>query len=226
MPFDPAPVSLLPLREERGSLAVEWTSSAPPGSWHQVYVGRRLAWYGRGTRAVVPLPDAKARVDVGAVPEAEASRDFSASLPPARSEAVRLSWTGGRYMAPDLAGYRVYGEPSPGAGVDYARPLADLPAYSGSPTDGWGMGGYGSGGWGSVASSYSWTGPPLPSGAWTFAVRPHDAAGNEGEPRTATVVVHAPPPPPPVDPARGVRMWYDYDPATRVATLRWLPVEE
>lgn len=226
MPFDPSPISLLPLREDSGMLVIEWESTAPAGTAYQVYVGRRLAWYGTRTRADVPAPLAKARVDVGAVAPSEAAADLSAGLPAAYSESASLSWLGGRYLADDLQGFRVYSEPSPGAGVDYSGPVADLAAYVGDVyTDGWGMGGWGSGGWGSVASRYSWTSGPLGYGTWAFAVRPYDDAGNEGPPMTTIVAIAAPPPPPPIDPARGVRMWYEYDPTTRVATLRWLPVD-
>lgn len=229
MPFDPLPISLYPLREEGGVLVVEWASTAPAESWYQVYVDGSLAWWGPSTVAEIPTPQAAARIDVGAVGAGEAEVDFSASIisasPP---DSASLSWLGGRYLAPDLAGFRVYGEPSPGAGVDYSTPVADLSAYVGGVhTDGWGMGGWGSGGWGSIASRYGWTSRPLASGTWTFAVRPYDDAGNEGPPMTTTVAVVAPPPPPPINPAVGnARMWYTYDPVTRVATLHWLPVIE
>lgn len=226
MAFDPSPVSLLPLREDGGMLVVEWATTAPAGTWYQVYVGRRLAWAGQRTRVEVPPPLAKARIDVGAVLASEASEDLSAGLPAAHSESASLSWLGGRYLAEDLQGFRVYGESSPGSGIDYASPLADLAAYVGEDyTDGWGMGGWGSGGWGAAASRYSWTSEPLGYGTWAFAVRPYDDAGNEGAPMTTSVAIAAPPPPPPIDPARGVRMWYEYDPITRIAILHWLPVD-
>ncbi|WP_165251180.1 hypothetical protein [Paludisphaera soli] len=231
MPFDPSPVALLPPYESGGNLVIRWTSTAPAGTWHQVYVDRRLARWTRDTRVEVPAPTSKVRIDVGAVLPSEKSDDLSGSLAGSPDDRAVLNWFGGTYLDPsgadDVAGFRVYGEPSPGAGIDYGTPIGDLVAYpSGVPTDGWGRGRWGRGGWGRSSASYAWSSRPLSSGTWAFAVRSYDAAGNEGPPLTTSVAIAAPPPPPPIEPSRRSRMWYDYDPDTGIATLRWLAVVE
>ena len=113
---------------------------------------------------------------------------------PRPTQHVQLTWQSGTYKGINLAGYRVYGEPTAGGGIDYTCPLADLTAYpAGILTDGFGLGGFGSGGWGQAASTISWTSDPLAGGSWQFAVVPYDEAGNEGAPQTAIVSISAPP---------------------------------
>ena len=103
---------------------------------------------------------------------------FGSTLPAAPARAVTLQWLGGTYEAADLAGFHIYGEPSPGSGIDFTTILATIPAYSaGIITDGFGYGGYGQGGYGAAAGSYSWTSAPLSSGTWHWAVKPFDTAG-------------------------------------------------
>ena len=93
-----------------------------------------------------------------------------------------------------MAGFRLYGEPTPSAGIDFTSPLSDLTAYpAGMFTDGFGLGGFGAGGLGQAASAYSWTSDPLAAGSWQLAVVPYDEAGNEGPTQPVTAAISAPP---------------------------------
>ena len=228
MPFDQSSiVEVLPPYWDGSTLQLSWRSTAPAGTTFQVYVGRRLAWYGTARWVALTMPDSRVRVDVGAVGPGEATVDFSASLPPAPDDRVTLEWLGGSYLDPtggdDVRGFRVYGSRRAGWGVDLTEPLAEIAAYpGGTPIDGYGLGGFGQGGFGRSASTYRWTSPALGSGAWTFAVTSFDAAGNEGEPSIMTASIAAPPRPPAAS-ADGSRLRCDYDPATRQATLSWNP---
>jgi hypothetical protein len=173
------------------------------------------------------MPVTRGRIDIGAVEPHEATTDFSASLPGAANLRARLSWLGGSYLDPsgkdDVAGFKVFGEPSPGAGIDYSQPLATIPAYpAGILCDGFGLGGFGQGGFGRAASTCGWTSPALGSGVWSFAVVSFDAAGNLGVPSLSSVPIVAPPrPPTPFE--DGSRLRATYDPATRAVTLQWQP---
>jgi hypothetical protein len=211
--------------QRAGSLFVSWRSSAPAGTWFQIYVGRKLAWWGTTWEAEFPLPPGdRTRIDIGAVGDGEAQTDFSASLPGAPSSRALLTWSGGSYLDGGKApqGFRIYGESAPGGGIDYARPLGFVAAYEGGQIqDGFGDGGFGDGGFGYSASYYRWTSGELRSGTWGFAVMPVDAAGNEGAPSTAYVPITAAP----MAPARGgdgKRLRYTYSSATKRATLNWL----
>lgn len=193
-------------------LRLSWRSTAPDGSSHQVYVGRDLAWSGAATTAEVPIPSDSARVTVGAVGPGEESADFSASLPPVPASRARLSWTGGTADGTDLAGFRIYGEPSPGGGVDYDSPLADVQAAAA--------------GFAEVDAStttYTWTSPPYKTGEWTFAVVPYDAVGNAGTPTTTTVGLTAPPAEVPL--VDGRRLTRFYDQSTHSLTIGWAASE-
>jgi hypothetical protein len=132
-----------------------------------------------------------------------------------------LSWQGGTFQAPDIVGFHVYGERSPGGGIDYSTILATIPAYTaGVITDGFGYGGFGQGSFGLSSGAYSWTSPPLSGGVWNWAVKPFDAAGNEGSAQTAAVTINAPPSAP--APFAGqTRLVYSYNPATKSVTLNW-----
>lgn len=207
------------------ALLLEWVSTAPDGTVFQVYVDRALAWHGTARWVTLPMPSTRARVDVGAVGPGEETTDFSSSLPAAPALRARLSWLGGSYLDAtgndDVAGFRIFGEPAPGAGVDYAKPIDQIAAYPGGLiADGFGLGGFGQGGLGRSASSYAWTSPALGSGTWTFAVASFDAAGNLGVPSLTSVPISAPPRPPAAYPD-GTRLRLSYDPATRKATLTW-----
>jgi hypothetical protein len=228
MPFDQSTITeVRPPAWDGSTLHIEWSSTSPPGTTFQVYVGRVLAWYGTSRWVAITMPPSRVRIDVGAVAPGEAARDFSALLPPAPSDRVELDWLGGTFLDPtggdDVQGFRVYGSPLPGAGVDYSSPLAEIQAYpSGVITDGYGLGGFGQGGFGRAASSYRWTSPSLARGRWTFAVAPFDAAGNEAAPSTKSALIQSPPGAPGAGPD-GSRLSLSYDPATRRATLAWRP---
>jgi hypothetical protein len=209
------------------SLHLEWTSSAPPGTIFQVYLGGRLAWHGTSRWVALPMPPRRVRIDIGSVGPGEGTVDFSSQLPAAPADRALLSWLGGTYLDPtgrdDLAGFRIYGERVPGGGVDFSKPLAELPAYPGGiQTDGFGLGGFGQGGFGRSASAYRWSSPPLGLGTWTFAVVPVLGSGAEGAPALRTVTITAPPRPPAAFPD-GTRLRLVYDPDTQVATLSWQP---
>jgi hypothetical protein len=207
------------------SLHLEWTSTAPSGTVYQVYAGRSLVWNGTSTWVAIPMPASPVRIDIGAVGPGEAATDFSTALPGAPQDRAQLSWLGGSYLDPtgndDVAGFLVYGEVSPGSGIDYQNPLAEINAYPGRIlTDGFGLGGYGQGGFGRAASSYSWTSPALQTGNWSFAVASVDAAGNQGNAAITSTRILASPRPPAAFPD-GSRLLYTYNPDTRTATLFW-----
>ena len=229
MPFDPATVANLIATPDRDSRQVllSWDyagSNDPP--LFQVYQDGKLARRGSfGRRCAMPWPAGPARYDVGEVLPGEEDTDFSALIgsAPVGPRRVQLRWWGGNYLDPDdddVAGFRIYGEPSPGAGIDWDNPLADVAAYPAGVDDGYGEGPYGLA-YGSDASEYAWASPPLGGGTWAFAIRAYDKAGNEVNAASISVTIAAPPRPPAPDP-RGRRLTYTYDPGTRVATLHWL----
>ena len=209
------------------AIHLEWTSTSPAGTVFQVYVDRGLAWHGTSRWVDLPMPTSRARIDVGTVDPSEATADFSGSLAPAPANRALLSWLGGTYQDPDggddILGFRVYGEPTPGGGIDRVSPRTDIVAYPGGlVNDGFGLGGFGQGSFGRAASTYSWTSPALGAGTWSFAIVPYDHAGNEGTPTTASVTISAPPAAPPPD-GEGDRLTYSYDATSRQVTLAWLP---
>lgn len=221
--FDQTTISGLALDRSGADLVVSWASSAPPGTTFQVYLGGRLSWWGTASAARFPWPASAARIDVGAVADGEGPTDFSGALPAASSDRGRLSWLGGSFLGA-VAGYRVFGPLGPGLAVSYTRPIADVAAYHGAVTDGYDLGGYDLGGYGQAASSYSWTSEPLAPGVWTFAVVPHDAAGNLcGAPVTATVTIAGPPRPPAAAGSNGRRPSVSYSASSGVATISWSP---
>ncbi len=195
MPFSQSTMTeVLPPQVRGSQVYLSWTSSSSTGTWFQVYVNRRLAWSGQRRWTWIPIPSGPVRIDIGTVDSGEEQTSFVALLPSAPARRVQLSWQSGTYKGTDLAGYRVYGEPSPGIGIDFTSPLSDLTAYpAGILTDGFGLGGFGDGGWGQAASTLSWISDPLAGGSWQFAVVPYDEAGNEGTARTVTVTIGSPP---------------------------------
>ncbi len=204
-------------------LLLSWTSSAAAGTVYQVYVDGRLSYAGLGTRCAVPLPPAVAHIDIGTVGPGERQVNFASSLPPRYQRHANLSWLGGTYLSANLAGFNIYGESSPGAGINFSAAVAQVPAYTaGIVTDGFGSGGFGQGGFGQAAGWYSWSSPPLTGGTWHWAVQPFDAAGNEGPAQTIAVTIQAPPGPPAPFP-NGQRLEYVYHSSTRQAVLSWNP---
>jgi hypothetical protein len=175
-------------------LYLSWTSDAPPGLVFQVYENDQLVWHGSSTYCTLPLPQFLARFDIGTVGSSEATANFASLLPPAPLIQAKLSWLGGTFEGTDIAGFHVYGEESPGAGIDYTKILATIPAYTaGVITDGYGYGSFGQGGFGEAPGSYSWTSGRLLSGRWHFAVVPFDSSGNEGTGATTAVAIVGPP---------------------------------
>lgn len=231
MAFDQSAITGADATYDRSQLHVSWTSTAPAGTWYQVYVGRKLLWYGQATNASVPAPSHRTQVDVGAVDATERAVDFAASLPAPPVDRVTLAWQGGAFQDSSIAGFRVYadgfgmggfGEGGYGAG----DPLGVVLAYTpGVYTDGFGSGGFGDGGFGSAAGDYSWTSGSLANGDWAFAIVPFDASGNEGDPAYASATISAPPAPPAAN-ASGKRLTYSYNATTHVATLNWLASPE
>jgi hypothetical protein len=225
--FDQATITeVKPPVWDGSALHLAWTSTAPPGTVFQVYVRGALWWQGSSRQVAIPMPASRVRIDIGAVGPGEETTDFSAGLPTAPADRARLCRLGGTYLDPtgqdDVAGFWIYGETTPGGGINYAAALAEIGAYPGGiRTDAYGLGGYGQGGFGRAASSYQWTSPPLGSGTWSFAIVSCDAAGNAGVPAVTSATITAPPRPPAPDPD-GARLRYTYDPAARAATLSWL----
>jgi hypothetical protein len=227
MPFDQSSITdIKPPVWDGSALHLEWSSTAKEGTYFQVYVARVLSWYGTSRWVAIPMPTSQVRIDIGAVGPGEQAADFGDILPSAPADRAWLSWLGGSYLDPtgndDVSGFRVFGEPGPGAGIDFTTALAEIPAYPGGIlTDGFGLGGFGQGGFGRAASSYQWRSRSLRSGTWSFAVVSFDAAGNCGTPAISSTTIVAPPRPPAAFPD-GTRLKASYDPATRIVTLTWL----
>jgi hypothetical protein len=202
-------------------LLLSWTSTASAGTIFQVYLNRRLVWSGVGRKCSIPLPGTVSRIDIGTAGPGESQVNFGSSLPAAPAREVTLQWLGGTYEADDLAGFHIYGEPTPGGGIDFTTILATIPAYTaGIITDGFGYGGYGQGGYGAAAGSYSWTSAPLSTGTWHWAVKPFDNAGNEGSARVTAVAITAPPLPPALF-SDMTRLHYVYTDTTNQTELSW-----
>jgi hypothetical protein len=233
MAFSQAGISGINVQADGPELLIRWTAGAPQGTVFQVYVDRRLNWYGTSRQCHVPIPaGASGRnvwIDVARVGTAEAPNDFSSSLAsiPFGGGRVELRWPGGTYLDPSgagaIGGYRIYLSPSPGTPVNLSNPIDEVPAYtSGRVTDGFGLGGFGLGGFGRSATPYKWSTVGLPGGVWQFAVVPFDLAGdNRGPGQTVQVTVTAAPRPPAM-PLAGRRLTCTYSgPATRQVVLQW-----
>ncbi len=214
---------------------VAWSATVPAGTTFQVYVNRRLAWYGVSRRCHVPIPAGvlgfNIWVEVGTVGPDEPTLDYSTSLvaPGGRSERAQLTWSGGTYLDPtgqdDIRGFQIYQSPAPGMPVDMTTVVDSLPAYPGGwINDGFGKGGFGNGGFGRAATLYQWQSGPLASGTWQFAVVPFDRSGNaRGAGPPASVIISAAPRPPAPD-AGGQRLTSAYaGPSNPQLTLNWLP---
>jgi hypothetical protein len=217
-------------------VSLSWTTSSPTGTWFQIYVNRVLAWWGTSTSARIAIPSVGPdRVDIGTVGAGEEQIDFSSSLPGVAHRRAKLSWLGGSFEAPDIAGFRVFGsDGASGFGrgrfgrghfgdVDLSNVLADIAAFPGGIfTGGFGRGPFGRGLFGvSAGGTYTWTSEPLTRGPWTFAVIPYDSAGNLGAPDTTGIVIVCPPLPPAID-VFNRRLEYTYNPSNFEATLTWL----
>ena len=213
MPFDQGTITAVnpPLRKG-GEVFLSWTSSAPTGTPFQIYVNHALAWSGQRLWAWVPVPAGPVRIDLGAVGVGEETIDFTRVtgfgaggfgsgtygavdlVPSGPNRRALLTWSGGSYLGASLAGFHVYGEATPGGGINYAAALATITAYpAGIDTSGFGMGAFGSGGFGAVAGTYTWQSDPLPAGTWHFGIKPFDTAGNEGTAATVAATIASPP---------------------------------
>jgi len=229
MPFDQSSLTFVSRPQYMQSgVRLSWRSNAPRGTPFQIYADGKLIWHGvsRWVELPLPPPGTNQHFEIGAVDFGEEQADFSATLVSLAPRRAKLSWLGGTYLDAtgndDIIGFRVYGEATPGGGIDYSRRFVEVPAYfNGVITDGWGEGGWGQGGWGKSASSYSWTSGILPAGQWSFAVRPVDSAGNEGTAMVSVLSINAPPLPPPRY-SDGERVHYDWDGLTRQVTLTWM----
>lgn len=250
MPFSQDGISDAKAVRDDAELLVTWSSTQPDGTVYQVYLDGRLVYRGTALFAVLPYPGNAGALplnfDVGWVDPDEEFTDFSAVLPALPYEPRALvRWIGGTWETPTgtpLAGFNVYrsaaagdfvgyGDGGYGDGgysgvntgdVNYTTPVATVSAYAANVvTDGYGDGGYDEGTYGSSSARYEYESEPLPSGVWTFGVRPFDAAGNEGDPLEAAVAITSPPAIVPPN-ASGQRLTYTYDKPTRTATLHWL----
>ncbi len=196
-----------------------WLSVAPPGTWYQLYVDQQLVWAGQSTSALVPVPPGVQRINIGTVGAANAWVSYVASLPAAPDRFAMLTWEGGLFESPSLAGFYVYQSEPPGGSVDYTTPAATIAsAPSGIATGGYGMGDFGGGGFGASSGTFTWTSAALTSGVWTFAVVPFDSFGNSGPTRVVELGIEVPP----LEPAPfsdGSKLHYTY--ASDIITLNW-----
>lgn len=212
-------------------MLLKWTATEP-GLTFQVYINGTLAKTTTDTRCHLPWPTGDIQIDLGSVDADEANVDYAHTtipfgmggfgvlpfglvpmLAPSPSRRADLAWQGGTFLGTsgdgDVAGFRVYGEATPGGGINYTTPLADIPAYIGGiVTDGFGLAGFGVGGFGMASGSYSWISEPLTSGTWAFGVTSYDSAGNESSADTISIPIFAPPEPPAVYPGTMIRLLY------------------
>jgi len=202
-------------------LLLSWASSSPDGTLYQVYLDQELVWSGVSRSCSIQLPSAISRIDIGTVDSADVQSNLQPQLPLAPMRQATLTWLGGTFQGADIAGFHIYGEETPGGGIDYTTLLGTVTAYVGGIiTDGFGYGGFGQGGFGQSAGLYSWTSQPLYGGTWNWGVKPFDRAGNEGSAQTAAVTIAAPPlPPSPF--SNMTRLQYTYSPSTQEVTLTW-----
>jgi len=201
MPFDQsALVGVNPPLFVNGDLLLSWEGTLPAGRIWQIYIDSRLADRTPANNAHIPWPQRPGWFDIGSVLLSEANTSFADSLPARPRTHTTLSWEGGTFLDPadgDVKGFRVYGEATPGGGIDFATPRADIPAYTARVvTDGFGLGGFGLGGFGMSGAKYSWRSGPLASGTWNWAVRAYNSAGIEGATATDSDTITAPPAPP------------------------------
>jgi hypothetical protein len=225
MSFDQTDISDLQVVIRGVELLISWTSSAPAGSWYQVYLAAVHVATTQATAIIVPTPQRPVAVQVGVVGSADRNTDFSSSLPTVSGAegSALLEWLGGHWEADDLAGFNIYASPSAGAAISYTTPVAYVPAFPAGILDGAGMGPAGQGGAGHAAVAYAWESGRLGTGSWSFAVAAVDAAGNvdPSPPTTTQAILAAPRPPAPN--ATGDRLTIAVNPSTRVPTLTWLP---
>lgn len=235
MAFSQSSVDTVRVRVDGDDLLIDWSSTEPEGATFQVYVDRRLSWFGTSRKCHVPIPLSAAGrnvlVDVGTVPAEESTRDFSAEVASLSVGAgvVELSWLGGSYLDPsggdDLLGFRIYRSSRPGDPIELNVPVASVAAYPGGwISDGFGLGGFGEGGFGRSAGRYSWRSDALAPGEWRFRIVPFDRSGTDrGDGQEVLAAVRSAPRPPAAD-SDGKPLTYEYSgPVSRRVTLRWRP---
>ncbi len=181
MGFDQSPITNVFRPVTYGnSVLIRWASNAPVGSVCQVYVNAHLSHYGTLLQAMVPAVQGTMYIDVGVVPAANTTTDYSSSLVWPQNRVI-LNWIGGTYQDPNIAGFHIYQSPNPNDPINYAKFVKDQTAYIGKIiTDGYGLGGYGLGTWGYANAYYSWVSGTLRTGVWSFAIVPYNQAGIEG----------------------------------------------
>jgi hypothetical protein len=221
MPFSEAGITLLPPVPRGAELKISWTSTLPAGTIYQCYIDQVLVYANTNLFTVIPLPGDTIQIDVGSVGPTEKNTNFSDLLPSPPATKAELTWLGGTFMDANISGFFVFASDEPGGAVDFTTPVATIPAYTGTPTDGFGLGGFGDGGFGEAAASYSFESGTLASGVWQFAVAGFDAAGNIGTTTTTSVTINAPPLPPAPN-ASNQRLTFTFNASTEEATLNWL----
>lgn len=204
-----------------GMMFLSWVSTAPNGTWYQIYENRQLFWVGQKTSIWLPIPTGPTHYDIGTVGPDNINVSFADDLPVIPQDKALLTWEGGTFEGQDIAGFHVYSGTIPGGSINYTVKLATITAYpQGVVNDGFGMGGFGDGGFGESASYYSWESNPLASGTWNFGVKAFDVAGNEGTAATVSVLIIAPPLEPSVLTGTS-RVTHTYSAITHKATITW-----
>lgn len=201
MAFDETTVaSVNPEVVRGGQVWVSWVPTTSGLTW-QIYFGQQFMWSGVATGVWLPVPPADVRVHIGSVLPSEENTDFGSTLAaPARR--ASLTWTAGTATAPDLDHFAVFGEKTPGGGVDLTKPLATIAAFPGGDP---------------IASgSYSWTSDALTNGTWHYTVVAYDTAGNAGTAANASVTIAVPPGPP-----SGLKATLNPNGTTPTVTLAW-----
>lgn len=241
MSFDTSVISEVTHAREGGRLTLEWTSTAAPGVFYQLYLQGALAWWGTEQHVTVSAPRGLIDVQIGSVADGEQTTDFSKpgfgtggfgaggfdglATAPITTRAL-LEWIGF-----GAAEYRIYegirgfghgGFGFGGMGGSAGTLVGTVTGLEqGISTDGFGHSGFGQGGFGVQGGDFSWTSNPLTQGDWNFSVVPYDASGNAGTPSLATVTITAPPRPP-VPNTSGKRITYSYNNVAHTVTLNWL----
>ncbi len=198
---------------------VQWHSMWT-GKLHQVYVNGRYAGTtldDQQRQMIVPIPtslESPVRIQVFAVEPQDADMDFSSELGQSAIDSSRVKITLLRSQnLPLEATAIIYFDNGTGQ-FDYDHPLTDSPiriwsawqdkagfamsgfglgdlGYDSAAAVGLGKGAFGHGQFGLDADTIEWTSPPLPTGAYRFAVKVLNKSGSqsstsETEPITVT----------------------------------------
>jgi hypothetical protein len=242
VPFDPSVISEITHSQEGSRLTLEWSSTAPAGTWYQLYLRGALAWWGTERHATVAAPRGLIDGQIGAVAAGEQTTDFAdAGLDAfgldvlgldangigavAITNRAYLAWTGfgaAEYRILEGAlGFDHGGFDLGGLNGSAGTLVGTVAGLEGISTDGLDIGAFDVGGLDYAVGSFSWTSDPLTRGDWNFSVVPYNAAGSAGTPSTTSVTITAPPRPPAPN-AAAKRLTYTYNATTHVVTLNWL----